>query len=180
MTNPNFITTRLAKSLKQTRETKLQQVVKDIRAIDDGLGEVVKVLAGDKTDRRKAVDNLRAMTETLHKVVEMVIEAATEAGEITKFEDQQSQIIDIATGIFQEDQEVLHRAAEIIQKAGYDLAHFETFLLAFDEYLRSDAATVNRALNLMDIPLVKQEAAKLTEERRLELIMALDSSRADL
>lgn len=174
MTNPNFIATRLARSLKQTRESKLQQAVKDIRAIDDGLGEVVKVLAGDKSDRRKTVDNLRAMTETLHKVAEMVNEAALEAGELTKFEDQQGQIIDIATGIFQEDREVLHQAADIIQNAGYDLAHFETFLLAFDEYLRSDAATVSRALNLMDAPLVKQEAAKLTEQRRLELIMALD------
>lgn len=164
----------ISDGLRQTRKVKLEQSVKDIQSVDDSIGRIVTVLEGDSDDRRQAVKSLRAMSNILHKIAEQVKDAAREADQIMVFEDQQEQIIEVATAQFKEDRETLKKVAEIIQSSGYDLAHFETFMANFQEYMIGSPPVVRMALELMDAPVVQQEAASLPRERRLELIKALD------
>lgn len=165
--------TRMAGALSKTRQGKLQKAHQDIGQADEIISRVVSVLGDDSKPRRDAAQSLRHLSAILGKVADTVKDAAIETGELGIFTEQQADLVEVALGEFQESDEILKKAMEIIKGAEYDLAHVETFLGAFAEYLSGHAPLVLQALQLMEVPIIQQEATKLTPQRRAELRKAL-------
>jgi hypothetical protein len=164
---------RMSASLGKTRQEKLAQAHKEIVKADEIINRVVTVLEGDSPERREAAKTLRGLFTTLQNAARTIEEAARDSGEMAVFVQQQNELIDVGMGEFKESADILKKAAEIIQTSGYDIAHIETFLNAFREYLTGDPHTVFQALDLMDIPIVKQVAPRIDPAKRAAFIATL-------
>lgn len=177
--NTRAITDRMSASLGKTRAEKLEKARAEIVQADKVIERVVPIIDGDSPERREAAKDLRGLTSILQDAARIIQEAARDTNELAEFTEQQNQLIDVAMGEFKEAGDILKSAAEKVEKAGHDLQHQETFLNAFDEYLRGDPRTIAQALELMDPALMRQELIKLDRQRFKALEYAIEAAAID-